>query len=610
MYNGNVGGVSGGNENVRWSRELAEQLDAADGQKDGIIKKNIWDGFLKQAGSSGNTVKWGISIENAMKSFEYYDKKKDVGKVDWGNWQAMLDKFTGKETPAAGGVTEVTAHPPVSPVTTGDEPKVTQQQQADFEKAMQDAKFADKFPSAEELKADGWQQAYIEKRPYGNVTYTNADGSTITESDSRADNPINPGKDYTRTLKYTDKNGTTNMITYNKDGKPIQGTLTMKQADGTSVEYKYTYDSAGKKVLQGCKTLPVSGENGSGPVVDKREKVEITKDYKDNGDGTFTKTSLREDGKPGFKQTVDKNGTVLSESEFRLGINEGKEIEIRRNYFPDGSIEKLAFVDGEQMESFYDGEMPLLGELQFKAKNSPLKIIDGKIPTEAELLQAGYKRDSSVMTMNGGVIYHNEQTGESILVDRTFNTVEYKNGNLTQRHSYDSNGNLIHGTLEIKGQNGAFETYAFDPNILTGKLEVISSNVQPAIISQTDYAMSAIDGHFDNIRAFREELGFPENNFPDLNEMLINETTGVGYAEQVSADGKHKIGVIANPSGDIDVTFSEKQADGTYKTVGAVKMTKQDSPSSLRGFDYMFEAMNLKTGNNRVISSANWNDFS
>ncbi len=40
MYNGDVGGVSGGN-NAQWNKKLAEQLDAADGKKDGKISASV-----------------------------------------------------------------------------------------------------------------------------------------------------------------------------------------------------------------------------------------------------------------------------------------------------------------------------------------------------------------------------------------------------------------------------------------------------------------------------------------------------------------------------------------------------------------------------------------
>lgn len=93
MYNGDVGGVSGGNNNIHWNRNLAEKLDAADGKKDGKINASVWNSFLDKVGSSGNRINNFINIDNASKSFNYYDTKKDSGKVQWDNWESMYNDF-------------------------------------------------------------------------------------------------------------------------------------------------------------------------------------------------------------------------------------------------------------------------------------------------------------------------------------------------------------------------------------------------------------------------------------------------------------------------------------------------------------------------------------
>ena len=64
MYNGDVGGVSGGNNNIHWNRNLAEKLDAADGKKDGKINASVWNSFLDKVGSSGNRINNFINIDN------------------------------------------------------------------------------------------------------------------------------------------------------------------------------------------------------------------------------------------------------------------------------------------------------------------------------------------------------------------------------------------------------------------------------------------------------------------------------------------------------------------------------------------------------------------
>ena len=489
MYNGDVGGVSGGN-NVQWNKKLAEQLDAADGKKDGKITASVWNGFINHTGSNGNKIKWNISVDNAAKSFRYYDTKKDTGKVDWNNWADMYAEFTGKPSGNEGAAPAEGAATPEKPA----------------EEQMQDA-------------------------------------------------GINVGADEER----------------------------LEHAAQTTLQ-----DTGGS-----LQQAPVQH--------DKRQKVEITDDYKDNGDGTKTKTQMGDDGKPGFTQTIDSEGHVISESEFRHGINTGKEIEIRRNYFADGSIEKVAFVDGERFDDFDDGEMSKPGELQFRfVKDSPMKIVDSKMPAEADLLKAGFKKDDSVMTMNGGAIYYNEQTGESFVLDEFSKTCEYRKGNITQKHSYDSDGNLTYGTIEVKGENGAFETYTYQQNEDYKELTVTSENSHDAPTTPEAFAADSLNGHWRNIDAFRDELNLPDG-FDGLT-FDIKE----GTQEKLSEDGTCKIKVTVNPDGNMSVEYSQKQADGSFKELGKYQLTKYDSPGSLRGYDFMFEAFNNLTGNKRTISGGDW----
>ena len=92
MSTGEVGGISGGKD-IQWNKQLAGQLDAADGKKDGKIDASIWNGFLDKAGSSGNRIKTSISVDKAAASLNYYDKSKDAGKVDWNDWQGIYNDF-------------------------------------------------------------------------------------------------------------------------------------------------------------------------------------------------------------------------------------------------------------------------------------------------------------------------------------------------------------------------------------------------------------------------------------------------------------------------------------------------------------------------------------
>ena len=95
MYMGDVSGV-GSNDNIKWSKKLVEELDKLDdanGKADGKIKKDIWNGFLKKAGSKGNAIQRFIKLHEAEKSFDYYASKKDVGVVDWQNWENILNEY-------------------------------------------------------------------------------------------------------------------------------------------------------------------------------------------------------------------------------------------------------------------------------------------------------------------------------------------------------------------------------------------------------------------------------------------------------------------------------------------------------------------------------------
>ena len=692
MYNGDVGGVSGGN-NAQWNKKLADQLDAADGKKDGKISASVWNGFIKHTGSSGNKIKWSITVDNASKSFSYYDAKKDAGKVDWDNWEDMYATFSkgktdaGKpeQTAAPGGTsaaastsgTETLTSPAAASTSAGAKPAEVSPQD-DFERVIQNAKFTNSIPTADDLKSGGFglkeypvqtlasgQTITVGKKDEnglnyimdmnGGRTYENANGERVRISDFDAQF-VAPGG---TAVQYSDGKGSSSEVIYDKDGKPVQGRLAVKQDDGSIVTYEYKYEN-GKPVLQsnesakpdkfkeimnnveqnppmkrefpvnktvtinddGSKTIKYvyddNGTNitdlrtikenpdGSFIVTDENEtisgqRIKEQMMYKQNSDGTITKTVFRDDGKPGLAQTLDSEGRVISESEFRLGMNTGKEIEIRRNYFADGSIEKVAFVDGERFDDFDDGEMSKPGELQFRfVKDSPMKIVDSKMPAEADLLKAGFKKDDSVMTMNGGAIYYNEQTGESFVLDEFSKTCEYRKGNITQKHSYDSDGNLTYGTIEVKGENGAFETYTYQQNEDYKELTVTSENSHDAPTTPEAFAADSYEGHWRNIDAFRDELNLPDG----FNGLMFDIKEGT--QEKLSQDGTCKIKVTVNPDGNLSVEYSQKQADGSFKELGKYQLTKYDSPGSLRGYDFMFEAFNNLTGNKRTISGGDW----
>jgi len=57
------------------AKDMFDALDAKDGVKDGIIKKNVWDGFAGIA--NGSKINFGIQEANAVKSINAYFRRSD-----------------------------------------------------------------------------------------------------------------------------------------------------------------------------------------------------------------------------------------------------------------------------------------------------------------------------------------------------------------------------------------------------------------------------------------------------------------------------------------------------------------------------------------------------
>ena len=653
MFNGDVGGVSGGN-NVQWNKKLAEELDAADGKKDGKIKASIWNGFMEKTGSSGKHIKNFINIDNASRSFNYYDKTKDSGKVDWGNWENMLTEYkqdlglevTPKEDPKVDPKTDPEEDPKVDPKTDPkQDPKTepTQEQKEAFKKLDESGVLDTKPHTPEALKSGGFganpsglasqkdeNGLYYALDMNGGKTYFNEKGESIRISEFEA-GMVEGGK---VEVTYTSADGKTqNHIIYGEDDKPIQGVVTVKDGDNfTTMSYKI--DADGNKVL----TSSVSG-NDNGvipPEADLRTKYDVEENvaklvkeqgYKlqsdkdgvqvytsdsgkkltvtKNNDGTTTLLKESADAKPQDAITVDQDGYITQSSEFRYGAETNSQIEIRRNYFKDGSIQKIAFVDGKQMDDFYDGELPEIGELQYMVKDSPAKLLNSKFPTEEELLKAGYKKNETMMTMNGGILYENSQTGESIIVTEFDHSIDYRNGNIRQTQYYDKDGNITSGRITETQGNGAFKVFEYD-NSDNGKLEVNSYIHHDAPTSNIDFAADALDGHANSIAEFKKTLGCPEDLTFELPQLTTNVENYRG--EHGSADGNFNMKVDIDANGNVKITYAKKQSDGTFKDIGTIALTKEDSPGSLRGYDYKFEGTNLITGESTDISHASWED--
>lgn len=427
---------------IQWSRRLAEQLDAADGKKDGKISASVWNSFLEKMGSNGNRIKNFINIDSAARSFNFYDNKKDLGKVDWhNNWESVYS-----------GMFEHTA----------ESQELVQPQTSTVQTA----------PDAEEQAPQA---------------------QTV----------------------------------------PQQAT-------------------AEEKVQQ---------------------------------------------AKPQAAQVEEK--PVKVESEFRTGMETGAKIEIRRIYYADGSIQKQAFVNGEQMVSFYDGKMPTLGELQYYVKNSPFKILDGKFPAEADLVSAGYEKDDSYMTKNGGVMYKNPETGESVVYTTFDKTVEYRNGAVTQHQCYDENGKLAYGSVTVKRADDDFDAYSYYGNSVSEHL------FHPPYSSPEGLAYEAVTGYIENIGEFIEEnLGMGYDVSREFANVVIGPDSKSN--EILSEDGNYKLQIILAPDGSQTRIHSKKQPDGSFKELGTIKLIKYEAPGSLRGYDFKFEGYNNQTEETSIVSGANW----
>lgn len=544
----NSGNISGSG-NTQWNKKLAEELDAADGKKDGKISVSVWNGFIKHTGGNGNEIKCSIGVDNASKSFNYYDTKKDTGKVNWNDWESMYNSYTGKkvssdETPV--NPTGLTAVPAVNTDTSSN---------GDASSAVDTS---DKRPGTDVVDMETIKQGALPPR----------------------------GKKATKYLTGQEE-------TTDKDGNRV-------------ITYTYNFgkgDIFGKKSYHDTQTFK-ENKDGSLTVTDAVESIggnmEVTKiKYTKNPDGSITGEIFDDDGNKD-KSIIYKDGHIIRRSDFATGANSGKEIETRRNYFADGSIEKIVFVDGEKMGvGFYDGEGHTLDEVRFWVKNSPLKIPDGKMPSEADLLKAGYKKDTDSMTT-----YHNEQTGESVVVDTKSGKCKYTKGNIIQRNSYDKDGNLVSGRIDIKGKDGAFETYRYEKDEDIHEIVKSDEYIHPAPSAPEDFVLDVLEdrGFEGKIKEFKKELNIPDS-------LMIGSDIKEGAHENISPDGNYKQRVNVDSNGNLTVTYSKKQ-DGTFKQIGSYTLNKYDSPNSLRGYDYRFKSLNNLTGSSSIIPCVSWKDSS
>ena len=629
MFNGNVGSV-GGNGNDAWYKQLAKILDKADGIEDNKIGADIWNGFLKPGEkSNANGIKRFINLNRAEISFNYYKNTKDVGndKVDWSNWKQMLNVYLeeiGKDDLKV-EVEESTVNPQGGQ---NDPQAQDAARQAEFNDVMNQSKLKDlkKF-GAEELPnlIEGFESIDIpDDAPDGAELYENPQtGERIA---------ISPNPDGQTGLLVFQKDGLTHKITFDKSsGELKSGEITTKQADGTEKTYNYTYNENGEAVLDAATTpdsvdlRPLaagllenlddsttytleSDENGVKTYKNVNGSETIT--VKTNTDGTSTITVAQINPVKNFSYEVDVNGVIISETE--VIDDNGKNIEIKRTHNVDGSTIKEVTIDGQPVDDYDDGGRATIGEFRLLIKNSPLN--KDAMPTEAELTAAGYTKIEDVMTGNGGIFYQNASTGESIMVSESDKTCIYKKGFFEQTQYYDNEGKPSGGRLVRSSETSGFTTAVYEKDSATGEMQIGMRKSQASFESFPKsyilYANEAIIGHTANIKEFTDALGLPELDFKkSLENINMTATTGEASGEMLSDDGNVKTVLYIDQNGNVKITYSRKQPDGSFKEVGSIELQKQAAPGTLRKFDYEFKSRNAETAEEIIKSSASWDDF-
>lgn len=644
MFNGNVGGVGGGNDDGKWSKKLSEELDAADGKKDGKISANVWNGFMDKTGSKGNRIHNFIYLNNAEKSFDYYDRKKDVGNVDWKDWKNLLNVYLGKEE----------QQPPVD---NNDEPPVNTQEREQQQKELDVA--LGESPIGELKKPEDYNNLDLSR-------YT-----LVADCGPNKDHRVDPNTNESITKEVSEDGKTVTVIYENDntthtvkfvDGKFSEGKIEKKQENGSIDVYTYTQDDDGKAVIQSKDTLtPVQGNDGPteeqkaafNALVESGVLTEVPKaaaQLKDAGYGVKKSEVMTED-ENGMFYLQDMNGgrTYFNEagesvrvSEFEGQLVPGGKLEVTHTSADGKTSNHIIYGEDDKPISGFvtvkdaDGNVTATYNYEFDADgnrilkscttngsggaaptNEPAKQEDLQaevdklpfnkeaIPNEQELIDAGYKKNETMMTSNGGVLFVNEQTGESVVLTPEPKSIQYKKGNVTIDQSYGADGKPTSGSISIKGENGAFATGVYEKDA-EGKMAVALKQSHKAPAGSIEFANDGIAGHQASINKFREELGLPDNFRFELPPLTHSDNY---HGEHVSDDGKYLTKVDVDKDGNVKISYSQKQNDGTFKEIGTMVLQKEESQGTLRGYDYKLTAHNNLNSNDTTISSASWDDF-
>jgi len=171
--------------------------------------------------------------------------------------------------------------------------------QKDFENDSKKSKLGASIPTADTLKENGFGfhpepseldfQGHKHKVDvYGNKdenglhylmdknggkTYIDKDGNSIRISKFEAQF-VAPGGTI---VSYSSKDGNfTDEVIYGADGKPIQGSMTVKNENGTTISYGYKYDENGNKVVKNSNSQPPQSSGAQSSKIEGKTEITLS----------------------------------------------------------------------------------------------------------------------------------------------------------------------------------------------------------------------------------------------------------------------------------------------------------------------------------------------
>ena len=304
------------------------------------------------------------------------------------------------------------------------------------------------------------------------------------------------------------------------------------------------------------------------------------------------------------KIVFEKDSGKLLSGEITTTQADGNEKTYKYTYDESGNVKLEAQADevAGQQTQVTSTEPPTQEDL--KEQVASLPIGKDKMPTEDELRAAGYVENTDQGSLNGGKKFVKANTGEEVILTPSENSIIYTNSNVKIEQSYDDDGKPNGGRVAMISAPGTFSTGTFQKdNNGNMNVELKQSHTMPS--SPKEFALEGIKGHSKNIEAFRNSIGIPDSVIIRLNDLPGDVTS----KKVTSSDEKYKIKLEIDQNGNIKITYSEKQSDGTYNTIGEIEINKTTETGNLRGYDYSFKTKDYKKDSENTISNASWDDF-